>query len=82
MKDETTLEDRDLYFLGVLAERASNLIVRNGKLPRGCRETQTLQLSRAGYLVSIPHRLADGTDAVRYEITPKGRDAWKAYRFS
>lgn len=78
---ETPLDHRDMYLLGVLADRVTEPVVRGGKFPRGCGEAQTLALTRAGYLVSNPYRLADGTAEVRYEITSKGRAAWKAYRF-
>lgn len=80
-EDVTKLDNRDMYLLGVLAERVTELIVKEGKLPRGCSEIQTLALSRAGYLASTPYHFADGTTEVRYEITAKGYAAWKAYRF-
>lgn len=80
--EETELDHRDMYFLGVLAERSVNLIVREGKFPRGCGEAQTLALLRAGYLTSVPHHFSDGTAEVKYEVTFKGKAAWKAYRFS
>jgi hypothetical protein len=83
MHDEvTTLDNRDMYLLGVLAERATELIVKEGKFPRGCGEARTLALSRAGYLIGIPYRFADGSAEVRYEVTSKGQAAWKAYRFT
>jgi len=36
--DETRFDDRAMYFLGVLAERVTELLVRDGKFPRGCCE--------------------------------------------
>lgn len=80
--EETSLDNRDMYLLGVLAERTTDLVVRAGRIPRGCSETRTLALSGAGYLVSSPYRCADGTAEVRYEVTSKGQAAWKAYRFN
>jgi hypothetical protein len=78
---ETKLDHRAMYFLGVLAERATELVMREGMFPRGCGEAQTLALSRAGYSVNIPYFFADGREEVRYEITAEGQAAWKAYRF-
>jgi hypothetical protein len=80
-EEETMLDHRDMYFLGVLAERTTELIVKDSKFPRGCGEAQTVALSRAGYLIGIPHRVADRTSEVRFEITAKGQSAWKASRF-
>lgn len=79
--EEMKLDNRDMYLLGVLAERTTELVMREGKFPRGCGEAQTLALSRAGYLMSIPYHFADGTVGIGYEITSKGQAAWKAYRF-
>jgi hypothetical protein len=81
-EEVTTLDIRDMYLLGVLAERATELIVKEGKFPRGCDEARTLALSRAGYLIGIPYRIANGRSEVRYEVTSKGKVAWKAYRFT
>jgi hypothetical protein len=81
-EEVTTLDIRDMYLLGVLAERATELIVKEGNFPRGCGEARTLALSRAGYLIGIPYRVANGTSEVRYEVTSKGKAAWKAYRFT
>jgi len=78
---ETKLESRDMYLLGLLAERATELVVKEGNFPRGCSEVRTMALSRAGYLVGIRYGFADGTAEVRYEITSKGQAAWTAYRF-
>ncbi|PVE25260.1 hypothetical protein DC522_06960 [Microvirga sp. KLBC 81] len=80
--EEPKLDNRDMYLLGVLAERATELVVKESKFPRGCGEARTLALSRAGYLIGVPYRFADGTAEVRYEITLKGQAAWKAYRFT
>jgi hypothetical protein len=44
-------------------------------------EAQAEALLRAGCLASISYGFADGTAGIRYEITPQGQDAWKAYRF-
>lgn len=79
--EETSLDHRDMYLLGVLAGRVREPVVRGGKFPRGCGEAQTLALTRAGYVVGTHYRLADGTAEVRHEITSKGQAAWKAYRF-
>lgn len=76
-EEETMLDHRDMYFLGVLAER----ILKDGKFPRGCGKARALALSRAGYLIGTPHRIADRTSKVRFEITANGQPAWKAYRF-
>jgi len=70
--EETTLNHRDLYFLGVLAERSTELAMKDGKFPCSCGEAQAVALARAEYLVVTPERLADGTRGIRYEITPKG----------
>lgn len=79
--EEPQLDHRDMYLLGVLAGGVTEPVVRGGKFPRGCGEAQTLALTQTGYLVGNSYRLADGTAEVRYEITSKGRAAWKAYRF-
>jgi hypothetical protein len=63
--EETPLDHRDIYFLGVLAARSTELIVKDGKFPRGCSEAQILALARAGYLVSIPDHPANGSGDVR-----------------
>jgi hypothetical protein len=54
---------------------------QDGKFPIGCGEAQAAALARAGYLVGIPERLANGTEDVRYEITLKGQTAWNNHRF-
>jgi len=79
--EETQLDHRDMYCLGVLAERSTDLVVREGKFPRGCGEAQTLALLRAGYLMSVLDHFADGTAEIKYEVTCKGKAAWKAYQF-
>ena len=79
---ETMLVERDLYLLGVFAERAHERAIGMGQFPRGCDEAQAEALLRAGYLASISYGFADGTAGVRYEITPQGQDAWNAYRFN
>jgi hypothetical protein len=79
--EESPLDHRDLYILGGLAARSTELIVKDGKFPRGCSEAQILALTRAQYLVSIPERPANGTGDVRYDIMPEGQIAWNAYPF-
>jgi hypothetical protein len=54
---------------------------RMGRFPRGCDEAQAEALLRSGYLVRVSYGFADDSAGVRYEITPQGQDAWKAYRF-
>jgi hypothetical protein len=80
--EETMLDGRDLYLLGVRAEGAHEHAIGMGQFPRGCNEAQAEALLRAGYLVSISYGFADGTAGVRYEITPQGQDAWTACRFT
>jgi hypothetical protein len=65
--------------LGVLAEGVREHANGMVRFPRGCDEAEALL--RAGYLASISYGSADGTAGIRYEITPQGQDAWKAYRF-
>jgi hypothetical protein len=79
--EETKLNDRDIYVLGVLAERLDGILIRTGKLPRGCDHAQMQALLQAGYVVETPHRFADGSQEMRYEITRKGIEAWHAHRF-
>jgi hypothetical protein len=65
----------------VFAEGAHEHANGMGQFPRGCDEAQAEALLRAGYLASISYGFADGTAGMRYEITPQGQDAGKAYRF-
>jgi predicted transcriptional regulator len=80
-EEETKLNDRDIYLLGVLAECNDSRVIGTANLPRGCNAIQAQALVQAGYLLEIPQRLADGRHAAIYDITQKGIDAWKGYRF-
>jgi len=71
------LSEPDYYLLGRLAETVRGA----GSLPRGCRESQAKLLEQGGYLKRVQHFGASGSHAVIYEVTPKGREAWQAYRF-
>ncbi|MBM6595060.1 hypothetical protein [Microvirga pudoricolor] len=79
--NDTKLDHRAMYYLGVLAERGSELVAGESVFPRGCGKTHTLALSQAGYLVGVSYLSANGLEEVRYQITDEGDAAWKAYRF-
>jgi hypothetical protein len=82
MNEETMkLSEREVYLLGVLAERNDIIEVGPEKLPRGCDDSHVQALLEVGYAIEKAYRLADGRDVRRYRITRKGIDAWRAYRF-
>ena len=72
------LTARDYFLLGTLAEAANGI----DHLPYGCTDAQAKRLVPEGYLERAATRAANGHEIVRYRITPKGRAAWDAYRFT
>ena len=72
------LTARDYFLLGTLAEAANGI----DHLPYGCTDAQARKLVPVGYLERAATGAANGHEIVRYRITPKGRAAWDAYRFT
>jgi len=72
------LTARDYFLLGTLAEAANGI----DHLPYGCTDAQAKRLGQEGYLERAATGAANGHELVRYRITPKGRAAWDAYRFT
>jgi hypothetical protein len=81
-QERIELDERDLFLLGVLAEPAQHKIIRFGKLPRGCDDSQALELVQSGYLESAPHYTSDGQLCIEYKLTPRGLDAWRTCGFT
>jgi hypothetical protein len=79
--EATRLGDREIYLLGVLAERNDIIKIGPGRLPRGCDDAHAQALVEGGYAVETAYRMADGRDERLYQITRKGMDAWRTYRF-
>ena len=77
-RKEFELTARDYFLLGTLAEAANS----TDHLPYGCTDAHAKRLVREGYLERAATRAANGQEIVRYRITPKGRAAWDAYRFT
>jgi hypothetical protein len=80
-KEIAVLSDRDVYLLGVLAERNDIIKSAPDRLPRGCGDANIKALLQMGYATETAYRAADGSDVRRYQITRKGSDAWRAFRF-
>ena len=72
------LTARDYFLLGTLAEAANGI----DHLPYGSTDAQAKRLVPVGYLEHAATHAANGHEIVRYRITPKGRAAWDAYRFT
>jgi hypothetical protein len=78
---EKKLAEREIYLLGVLAQRKGKPLIPARDLPRGCDTAQLQTLVGAGYAISVTSSFADGSQELTYEITQLGLQVWNGFQF-